>query len=424
MSTLLDTLSCADDYDPNSMPVARAQQLILSLVEPVGGLERVFIRQALDRVLAADVIAPLDVPAHDNSAMDGYAVRHADLAVAGESRLQIIGSAFAGRPFVGTLGAGAAVRIMTGAVVPAGADTIVIQEVVRIEGDVVVIPSGQRLGQNLRHAGEDLRAGEPALKGGKLLRPAEIGLLASLGQAEVTLRRRVRVAMFSTGDELNSVGNVLKEGEVYDSNRYSMWGMLTRLGCDVIDMGVVRDDPAALEAALIDAAANADAIITSGGVSVGDADFVRGLMDKLGEVAFWKIAMKPGRPMAFGKIGKTDGTWLFGLPGNPVAVMVAFYQFVRPALLKMMGVPAHLTALPMLRVPCGGTLRKAPGRTEFQRGTLYQEGGEWRVRATGAQGSGILRSMAEANCFIMLEQDRGNVAAGEMVNIQLMDGLV
>lgn len=425
MSSLLDALSCADDYDPNSLPVDRARQLILSLVEPVPGCERVFVRQALDRVLAADVIAPLDVPSHDNSAMDGYAVRHADLAASGETSLKLAGTAFAGHPFAGAVGQGEAVRIMTGAVVPDGADTIVIQEVARLESDSVVVPAGQRAGQNVRRAGEDLRAGEPALKAGKLLRPAEIGLLASLGQAEVTLRRRVRVAMFSTGDELASLGDILQAGEVYDSNRYSMWGMLTRLGCEVIDMGVVRDDPAALEAALSEAAQHADAIVTSGGVSVGDADFVRELMARLGEVAFWKIAMKPGRPMAFGKIGKgADSAWLFGLPGNPVAVMASFYQFVRPALLKMMGVPAARTAVPIMRVPCGEPLRKGRGRTEFQRGTLYQENGEWRVRATGAQGSGILRSMAEANCFIVLDAECNSVAAGEMVEVQLMDGLV
>lgn len=426
MSLLMDALSCADDYDPNSLPVNRARQLILSLVEPVPGCERAFVRQALDRVLAADVIAPLDVPAHDNSAMDGYAVRHADLAASGETSLKLAGTALAGHPFAGTVGQGEAVRIMTGAVVPDGADTVVIQEVVRLEADdAIIVPEGQRQGQNLRRAGEDLRAGEPALKAGKLLRPAEIGLLASLGQAEVTLRRRVRVALFSTGDELASLGQTLRAGEVYDSNRYSMWGMLTRLGCEVIDMGVVRDEPAALEAALLEAAQHADAIVSSGGVSVGDADFVRELMSKLGEVAFWKIAMKPGRPMAFGRIGKDgEGAWLFGLPGNPVAVMVSFYQFVRPALLRMMGVPAESTLGPILRVPCGEPLRKGRGRTEFQRGTLYQENGEWRVKATGAQGSGILRSMAEANCFIVLDTECNGVAAGEMVNVQLMDGLV
>ena len=421
MSSLFDALSCADDYDPNSLPVARARQLILDLVQPVAGSERAFIRQALDRVLAADVIAPFDVPAHDNSAMDGYAVRYVDLLPAGETRLKLVGTALAGHPYAAVVGAGEAVRIMTGGVIPSGADAVVIQEVVRFEASTVIVPAGQRAGQNLRRAGEDLRAGEPALQAGKLLRPAEVGLLASLGQVEVSLRRRVRVAMFSTGDELASLGEPLGNGDVYDSNRYSLWGMLTRMGCEVIDMGVVRDDPAALEAALIEAAQQADLIISSGGVSVGDADFIRGLMNQLGEVAFWKIAMKPGRPLAFGKV---RDTWLFGLPGNPVAVMVSFYQFVRPAVLRMMGVPAAQTVLPTLRVPCGEPLKKGRGRTEFQRGTLYQEGGEWRVKATGAQGSGILRSMAEANCFIVLEPECATVAAGEMVMVQLMEGLV
>ncbi len=425
MTSLFDALSCADDYDPNSLPVERARQLILSLVEPATGCERVFVRQALDRVLAADVIAPLDVPAHDNSAMDGYAIRAADLAESGESRLTIVGSAFAGHPYSGTLREGEAIRIMTGAVVPEGADAIVIQEVVRLEGEQLVIPPGQKKGQNLRRAGEDLRAGEIALRAGKLLRPAEIGLLASLGQAEVSIHRRLRVAMFSTGDELVSLGQPLAGGEIYDSNRYSMWGMLTRLGCEVIDMGVIRDDPAALEAALLEAAGHADAILSSGGVSVGDADFIRDLMGKLGEVAFWKIAMKPGRPMAFGRIGTArNGAWLFGLPGNPVATMVSFYQFVRPALLRMMGLPLEATTLPLLRVPCGDTLKKGRGRTEFQRGTLYCENGEWRVKATGAQGSGILRSMAEANCFIVLGPESTGAAAGDRVEVQLMEGVV
>lgn len=428
MSSLLDALSCADDYDPNSLPVERARQLILSLVEPAAGQERLFVRQALNRILARAVIAPLDVPAHDNSAMDGYAVRSADLNAAGETALKLAGTAFAGHPFAAALEQGEAVRIMTGAVVPPGADTIVIQEVVRLADGQVIVPAGQRQGQNVRRAGEDLRAGEAALPAGKLLRPAEIGLLASLGQAEVSVHRRLRVAMFSTGDELASLGEVLQEGEIYDSNRYSMWGMLSRLGCEVIDMGVVRDDPAALEAALIEAAQHADAIVTSGGVSVGDADFIRDLMARLGEVAFWKIAMKPGRPMAFGRIGRIgqdqDGAWLFGLPGNPVAVMASFYQFVRPALLKMMGMPDAQTVLPTLRVPCGEAIRKGRGRTEFQRGTLYQENGEWRVKATGAQGSGILRSMSEANCFIVLDAECSSVAVGELVDVQLMDGLV
>ncbi len=419
MNSLLQALSCTDGYDPNSLAVSRARELILSLVATVAGRERAFVRLGLDRVLAEDVIAPVNVPAHDNSAMDGYAVRHADLAADGETRLTIAGTAFAGRPFDGALPAGSALRIMTGAILPAGLDTIVIQEVARTEGSMVVIPAGQRAGQHCRRAGEDLKAGEPALKAGKLLRPAEIGLLASQGLVEVMLHRRLRVAVLSTGDELCSIGSPLKDGQVYDSNRYTLWGMLQRLGCEVLDMGVVRDDPATLEAALAEAAGNCDAIITSGGVSVGEADFVRELMARLGEVAFWNIAMKPGRPMAFGKIGNA---WLFGLPGNPVAVMVTFYQFVRPALLKMMG--AEPAPLPTFTVPCAVALRKSPGRTEFLRGRLFQDQGAWHVQPTGAQGSGILRSMSEANCFIVLEHDRGNVAAGEPVGVQAMDGLV
>jgi molybdopterin molybdotransferase len=420
VSSILRALSCADDYDPESLPVARAQQIIRDLIVPVPGTERLFIRNALGRVLARDVVSPIDVPGHDNSAMDGYAVRFADLDPAGETRLRLAGTALAGRPFAGSLGMGECVRIMTGAVVPAGADTIVIQEVVREEDGLVVVPPGQKQGQNLRRAGEDLRAGHPALKAGKLIRPAELGLLASLGVAEAPVKRRVRVAVFSTGDELCSIGTPIRPGEVYDSNRYTLFGMLTRLGCEVVDLGVVRDNPHALESAFREAASHADAIVTSGGVSVGEADFVRALMSQLGEVVFWKIAMRPGRPMAFGKIGES---YLFGLPGNPVAVMVTFYQFVRDALLKLMGV-TPVEPLPRFRVPCTGALKKRPGRTEFQRGVLYREAGEWRVRPTGAQGSGILSSMSEANCFIVLEHEQGNVEAGEPVWVQPMEGLV
>lgn len=425
-TSLLHTLSCADDYDPNSLAVARARKLILSHVTSVTGYERAFVRMGLNRVLAEDVIAPVNVPAHDNSAMDGYAVRYSDLASSEETRLPVIGTAYAGRPYDRPIDPGQALRIMTGAIVPPGLDTIVIQEAVRAEGDHVIIPPAAtiRPGQNFRHAGEDLRAGQPALKAGKLLRPAEIGLLASLGQVEVTLKRRLRVAVFSTGDELGALGAPLQPGQVYDSNRYTLWGMLQRLGCEALDMGAVKDDPAALEKALRDAADSSDAIVTSGGVSVGEADFIRDLMARLGEVAFWKIAMKPGRPMAFGKIAGKDGkaAWLFGLPGNPVAVMVTFYQFVRPALLAMMG--AAPAPVAQFRVPCKTALKKAAGRTEFVRGRLYPEDGEWRVEPTGAQGSGILRSMSDANCFIILEHERGNLAAGEMVDVQLMDGLV
>jgi molybdopterin molybdotransferase len=427
MTSVLQALSCADDYDPNSLPVDRARELILGLLAPVTGHERVFVRQALDRVLSADVISPIDVPSHDNSAMDGWALRSFDLAADGETRLKNIGTVFAGRAFAGKVGAGETVRIMTGGVLPQGVDCVVIQEVVKVDGAAVIIPPGQRKDQNTRRAGEDLQAGKPAVPAGRKLRPAEIGIVASLGLGEVSVRRRVRVAVFSTGDELCSIGSPLAEGAVYDSNRYTLWGMLTRLGCEVIDMGVVKDDPAALEAAFREAAACSDAIITSGGVSVGEADFIKRLMAQLGEVAFWKIAMKPGRPMAFGRIqpdgADRPGAWLFGLPGNPVAVMVTFYQFVQPALQKLAGLDP-VPAVPLFPARCSEAMKKGRGRTEFQRGILFRENGELCVRPTGAQGSGVLRSMADADCFIVLEHEREKVGAGDTVMVQLMNGLV
>src|SRR5712692_7264894 len=309
---------------------------------------------------------------------------------------------------------------MTGAVIPEGMDTVVIQEVVQTSADhKVLIPKGQKRGQNVRHAGEDLKIGVPVLASGKYLRPAEIGLIASLGLGEVRVKRRLRVAFFATGDELASIGSALKEGEVYDSNRYTVHGMLERLGLQAIDLGVVRDDPAQLESAFRKAAQQADVVITTGGVSVGEADFVKQLMAKLGEVLFWKIAMRPGRPMAFGRIGDA---FLFGLPGNPVAVMVTFYQFVRDALLYLSGRRDDY-AIPLLHATAAENLRKVPGRTEYQRGVLFRDGKQWKVRITGQQGSGVLRSMAEANCFIVLEHERGAVKAGELVQVQLMEGV-
>ncbi len=416
----LRELSCADDYDPNSMPVAKARDLIARFLTPVSAIERLNIRAALGRVLAEDVVSPLDVPAHDNSAMDGYAVRFADLKADGKVTLRIAGTAFAGVPFQGSVNAGECVRIMTGGVVPAGCDTIVMQEHVEVQGDSVKIGGGHRPGQNLRRAGEDLKAGQIALQRGLLLRPAEIGLIASLGIGELGVYRKLRVAFFSTGDELRSIGTPLGAGQIYDSNRYTLHGMLTRLGCEVIDMGVVRDDPTLLEQAFNTAAQTADVVITSGGVSVGEADFVKDLLARLGEVVFWKIAMKPGRPLAYGRIANAH---FFGLPGNPVSVMVTFYQFVRDALLKLSG-RDPVPPLPTFKVPCLSNLKKAPGRTEFQRGVLAQDAsGNWNVRVTGDQGSGILRSMTEANCFIILPEAQGNVTAGTMVEVQVMEGV-
>lgn len=396
---------------------------MLDHVEPVTGQERLFIRSALGRVLAEDITSPVNVPGHDNSAMDGYAVRFADLATEGETPLRLAGTAFAGHPFAGPLEAGQCVRIMTGGVVPAGADTVVAQEYVRGDADRVIFPPGTRRGQHVRLTGEDLRRGQCALPAGKLLSPAAIGLLASLGIAEVSVMRRPRIAFLSTGDELRPLGTALGEGDVHDSNRHTLYGMLVRLGCEPVDLGVAGDDPAALEAAFSAAAAQADALITTGGASVGEADFIHTTMERLGQVSFWTIAMRPGRPLAFGRIGEgAQSVWLFGLPGNPVAVMVSFYEFVRDALLKLMGVHPVLP-LPRFRVPCVTALKKRPGRSEFQRGILFCENGEWKVRPTQAQGSGILRSVAEANCIIVLEQERSSVAAGEMVSVQAFEGL-
>ncbi len=402
-----------------ALSVAQARGALLEAVAPVAGWERVPIRAALGRVLVENVIAPFDVPAHDNSAMDGFAVRAADLGAA-ENRLELVGTAYAGGGFSGVVGPGQTVRVMTGAVLPRGADSVVIQEVARLEGERLVVPPLDKAGQNVRRAGEDLAAGRAALQGGRRLGPAELGLLASLGLAEVTVRRRPRIAFFSTGDELVSIGRPLGPGEVYDSNRYSLYGALTRLGVDLLDLGVVPDDPPALERAFTEAVTQADAILTTGGVSVGEADYVREIMGRLGEVRFWRIDIKPGRPMAFGRLG---GAWLFGLPGNPVAVLVSFYQVVLDALYRLQGLdplPVH----PRFSVPCEGPIRKVPGRREFARGLLFEADGQWRVRLSGAQGSGVLSSVTAANCFICLPEERGSVAAGELVEVQPFEGIL
>jgi molybdopterin molybdotransferase len=418
VSRIIEIVNAIAGYDPEALHVDKARAAIRACLAPVRESERVPVREALGRVLAENIVPAIDVPGHDNTAMDGYAVRFADLS-AGATVLEEIGAALAGKAFAGTLGAGQCVRVTTGAVMPAGADTVVVQEVVKAHGKQVTIPPGQKSGQNVRRAGEDLKKGVAVLGAGQALAPAELGLIASLGIGEVAVRRRVRVAFFSTGDELASIGSALKQGEVYDSNRYTLHGMLERLGVEIRDLGVVRDDPQKLEAAFRDAASNADAIITTGGVSVGEADFVKPMMAQLGEALFWRIAMRPGRPMAFGRIGDA---FLFGLPGNPVAVMVTFYQFVREALLQLGGRAGDCAPL-ALEAKAAEALRKVPGRTEYQRGVLFRDGGELKARVTGQQGSGVLRSMSEANCFIVLEHERGKVAAGETVQVQPFEGL-
>ena len=420
--TIAQVVSCLDGYDPGALRVDKAGAAIRACLTPVTETETVAIRDSLGRVLAQEIVPRINVPGHDNSAMDGYAVRFSDLQSTDEKKetsLRQIGTAFAGKVFQGKVLAGECVRVMTGAVMPQGADCVVVQEVCRADGDRITVPAAQKAGQNVRAAGEDLKAGVAVLHPGQPVRAAELGLIASLGIAEVKVMRRLRVAFFSTGDELVSIGTPLAQGQVYDSNRYTLHGMLSGLGVEIIDMGVVRDEPQKLEAAFAAAAAKADAIITTGGVSVGEADFVKQLMARLGEVLFWKIAMRPGRPMAFGKIGKA---YLFGLPGNPVAVMVTFHQFVRNALLALAG-RTDAFEIPLLQAATATAIRKVEGRTEYQRGVLFAQNGGWKVRTTGQQGSGVLRSMSEANCYIVLEHERGRVEAGEMVSVQLLDAL-
>jgi molybdopterin molybdotransferase len=413
--------SCADDYDPNSMPVDKARRFIRDYLNPVQATESANLKAALGRVLAEAIQSPCNVPNHDNSAMDGFAVNSRDLPAEGTATLKVIGSAFAGKPFDGQVGPGEAVRIMTGAVMPQNTDTVVMQEHAKAENGQVTFGPGTKPGQNRRFAGEDLKLGQVVLPAGHLMRPADIGLISSLGIGEIKVYRRLRVAFFSTGDELTSIGQPLETGQVYDSNRYTIYSMLTRLGVEVIDMGVVRDDPVLLEQALLEASQCADAVLSSGGVSVGEADYMKTLLNQLGQVVFWKIAMKPGRPLAYGKIGNAH---YFGLPGNPVSVMVTFYQFVRDALLFLMGQTDPRPA-PLLQARCTTPIRKAPGRTEFQRGVLsLNEEGEWTVAVTGNQGSGILRSMSEANCFIVLPETCGNVETGSMMQVQLLEGIV
>lgn len=412
--------SCADDYDPTSLAPAEAIARITAALTSVTARERVAIRASLDRILAEDVHSRINVPLHTNSAMDGYALRSQDLAAEGSARLRLVGTAFAGAPYGQPVQPGECVRIMTGGVMPDGADAVVIQEQAVQDGDGVVFPGGVKSGDNVRAAGEDIREGQIVLQSGTRIRPAELGLLASLGIPEVTVRRRLRVAFFSTGDELRSLGETLKTGEVYDSNRYTLFGMLARLGADIIDMGVVRDEPDVVRAAFTEAASNADVVISSGGVSVGEADYIRETLQNVGQIEFWKVAMKPGRPLAFGRI--KDAVF-FGLPGNPVSVMVTFYEFVQPALRRLMGEtatePLSVTAV------CRSRLKKRPGRIEYQRGILRRgEDGRLEVHKTGAQGSGILSSMSEANCLIVLQMDQATVEPGDLVDVQPFHGLI
>lgn len=425
MKTIEQIAAELQGYDPKALKAADVNEFLARLVTPVGETETCGVFGALGRVLAEDVVSPISVPPHDNSAMDGFAFDGGQLQPGQPLALRCLGTAFAGQAWSGQAGAGDCVKIMTGAIMPAGTDTVVPVEFVKVEGDTVTVPADVvRRGDNRRLLGEDLMAGRPALARGQTLGPAALGLIASLGLPTVPVFRRLKVAYFSTGDEILSLGDSPREGAVYDSNRYTVFGLLTRMGVQVIDMGVVRDEPAALEAAFRRAASEADAIITSGGVSMGEADHTKAMMKQLGDVAFWRIAMRPGRPMAVGRIAEAGrSAVLFGLPGNPVAVMVTFLAFVRPALLRMMGAQASDPIL--LKAHSAEALRKKPGRTEYQRGVVTRKAdGSLSVRTTGNQGSGVLRSMVEGNGLIVLHHDQGHVAVGDAVDVMMFEGVI
>ena len=425
----------------SSLHVDEARKAIADLVSELlqesqtmhhpADIETVSLDHAINRILAEDLLSPIDVPAADNSAMDGYAFNSQCLKTnADEISLRVAGTALAGKPYEGEIQAGECLKIMTGAVMPTACDTVIPQEFITSNHESISFKSDQlKAGENRRLRGEDLQKGKAAITAGRLLRPSDLGLAASLGIATLKVRRKLKVAILSSGDELRSLGESLTAGSIYDSNRYSLTGLLNRLDLDIIDCGIVRDDPASLKQAFIEAAAKADVLISSGGVSVGEADFTKQIMQELGDVGFWKIAMRPGRPMAFGILKPIPGTssarktLFFGLPGNPVAVMVTFYQFVRSALLQLNG--ASQTEPPLVQAVTETAIRKKPGRTEFQRAILGRNAeGKPSVRLTGSQGAGILRSMSEANCFVILGHDQGNIAAGDWVDIALFDGLL
>jgi molybdopterin molybdotransferase len=412
--------NCDDDYDDSSLTPAAALERMLEGVSAVVASETVPVLESLGRVLSSPIVSSIDVPAHRNSAMDGYAVRSQDLPTSGTRDLSIVGTAFAGKPYQGTVQQHQAVRIMTGAVVPDSTNVVVMQEQATLDGDRIIIDERHKDGQNVRAAGEDILRGTTVLESGRIVVPADLGLISSLGIGNVDVRRRTRVAFLSTGDELRAVGEPLGAGEIHDSNRYTLHGMLLRLGIEIIDLGVVRDEPSAVRDALSEAASRADAIISSGGVSVGEADYIKEILAEIGQVNFWKVAMKPGRPLAFGSIGKAI---FFGLPGNPVSVMVTFYQFVQPTLLKIMGAESQTPLL--FKATAANVLKKRPGRTEYQRGFLSRgANGELLVATESDQGSGILSSMSNANCFVVLPLDSGRVEAGAVVDVQPFFGIM
>lgn len=413
--------ACTDIFESGLISVEHARESILSRVKHIQDSEYLAIEHAVKRILAEDIYAPLNVPAHTNSAVDGYALHSQNLPKSGEKQLKVIARVLAGESYSHDIAPGHCIRIMTGAAVPAGLDTVVMQEHVALEADSIRIDSRHKAGQNIRQAGEDIKQGQAILTTGKYLTPADIGLCASIGVSEIKVKRKLRCAIASTGNEIYGLGQQPAEGGLYDSNRYSLLAALDQPGIETINLGIIADDENSLLECFNQASEYADIIISSGGVSVGEADFTKSALQENGEIDFWKVAIKPGRPLAFGKINQAD---FFGLPGNPVAVMVTFYQFVLPALEAKLGIKQR-PIRPSFLAQCTENIRKRPGRTEVQRGIIEQDkSGQWLVKTTGKQGSGILMSMSQANAFIILEHDRESVKAGDWVYVQPFAGLL
>ena len=425
------------EFQSDFLSVTEARNAISTLIQDIqlqakrsDAIEKLPLKQCLGRILANDILSPINVPATDNSAMDGFAFNSKDLKTDREQiHLRIVGTVYAGQTSVPPTQASECIKIMTGAMMPPDCDTVIPQEFTQLsdEGLITFAKDTVRAGENRRLRGEDLQADKPAIQQGRILKASDIGLAASLGIAELGVYQRIKVAILSSGDELCDMSEPLVPGKIYDSNRFSLHACLSRLGFEIMDCGIVRDTPEDLRHAFTLASQKADVIISSGGVSVGEADFTKQIMDELGEVGFWKIAMRPGRPMAFGSLKpispKTSPTVFFGLPGNPVAVMVTFYQFVRNALLQLNG--ALKPEIPLVLVQSAEAIRKKSGRTEFQRGVLFRDSeGKLFVKSTGSQGAGILRSMSEANCFMILHHDQGNIAPGDWVDVEIFDGLL
>jgi len=409
---------CLAEYDPNAMQIESAKKLIDSFIKPIKETESIKLINSLNRVLAINLVSPVNVPNYDNSAMDGFGFNISSLE--NTRKLKVKDTVLAGKPIKFSVKVGEAIQIMTGGKIPKGVDTVIPIELVKYTNNEITFIELPKIGANIRKCGEDIKQKDIVLSKGTLLYPAELGLIASLGLSKIKVFKKLKVGFFSTGDEIVKAGAKIKSGQVYNSNHFTIYSMLNRLNVESIDLGLIPDSKIIIKNTLLKAAKQTDVIITTGGVSVGEADYMKEVLKEVGQILFWKLSIKPGRPMAYGKIHKTD---FFGLPGNPVSAMVTFYQIVQGSLKIRMGLKID-DAIPLLKVECVESIFKRPGRTEFQRGILFQSNGAWKVKTTGQQGSGILSSMSKANCFIVLSEDRGAIKAGEIVDIQLMDSFI